>query len=288
MSSKKVLFMKTPMCTVYGWGQRRDYFYENGCSLTRNDNRYVLCGTDETLLHEIAYTTLLSAVGEKLDQKKYHRVHALGLSYADRATIIILDSGQGKSSLASTFLYKSVANPHQQIKIYSDESPLIKNRKLYPFPLRIALRENIYQLLKLSIPTQAFKRKLYSEKLTFNIPPSRIAEPRPIAQLLIGRMVLDSVPEICPINRIRASFAILRSLVVGIGLTQMKEHMLGWHSIPRLVQIFFSRLQEARKLSSVPVYFFTLNQFPEENAKVLRDFCGGQTVPTKTGWKKTN
>ena len=61
-----------------------DYFGQGLAVFNREERQCVIYGTDHDLLHEIAYLFMLSTVGEHLDSRRIHRVHALGVSYHNK------------------------------------------------------------------------------------------------------------------------------------------------------------------------------------------------------------
>jgi hypothetical protein len=161
-------------------------------------------------------------------------------------------------------------------KIFSDESPLLKNQMIFPFPLRIALREEVLKALTVILPpsfeTRSFKRKNYSEKRTFSFPKSSVASPMKLEHIIFGKITPGAKPRIVSKGRASTFLGLMHSLVIGIGLTQMKEHMLGIEAIPRLIRTFFSRFVECIKLSAKSSYEFTLSENPKVNLEVLLHF----------------
>ena len=58
-----------------------DYFGQGLAVFDRKEKHCVIYGMDHDLIHEIAYLFILSTVGQYLDNRRLHRVHALGVSY---------------------------------------------------------------------------------------------------------------------------------------------------------------------------------------------------------------
>ncbi len=54
--------------------------------------------------YEAAYLFLLSRIGEALDQRHLHRIHALALEYFGRAVLAVFPMGGGKSTLGAAML----------------------------------------------------------------------------------------------------------------------------------------------------------------------------------------
>ena len=65
---------------------------------------YRIFSDNADLRHEISYLTILGAVGQFLDSKHIHRVHALGVSRNGKAVLILLPEKGGKTTLALRFL----------------------------------------------------------------------------------------------------------------------------------------------------------------------------------------
>src|SRR6478736_322740 len=80
-------FFKTKTCQVYGWGRKRLCDYGNGTTVTSTmalqTRTFVVRGQVSRMaeVYEATYLALLSSVGEELDMKGFHRVHALGIRY---------------------------------------------------------------------------------------------------------------------------------------------------------------------------------------------------------------
>ena len=123
---------------------------------------------DKMLLHELSYLLILSRVGEFLDKKGIHRIHALGISIptskkTQKAVLCLLPQGAGKTTLALELL------KDEQIRLLSDDAPLITSKgKILAFPLRLAVPEGFF----LDIPPQYlrnFQRRKYGNKTLIDI-----------------------------------------------------------------------------------------------------------------------
>jgi len=228
------------MVEVRGWARSRQCDYGGVVleSFESLETRQVkLFGSNQIdLAYEVLYNFILSAVGEKLDQAGFHRVHALGIEYRDTAGLILLNSGQGKSSLALQLIQKNNA------RIYSDEMPLIKAGMIYPFPIRIALKRDVCSRLAPNLAKNSRKmvRKLYGEKILIPISREQIAEPKSVNFILVPSHIN---------SRWSAIKYLGSSMVVGYGLAQMKEHMLRVHLIRSFGKISVSRARESMNLS---------------------------------------
>jgi len=73
-----------------------------GCGLMVYDFKNEIAdiySKDENLLYEKARLTILSRVGELLDNRHIHRLHALGLAKDGKATLCLLPMEAGKTTL---------------------------------------------------------------------------------------------------------------------------------------------------------------------------------------------
>jgi hypothetical protein len=190
----------------------------------KNFRRFVVFGESVNSVYEVIYIAMLSAVGEELDVLGYHRIHALGFHFEGEASLLPLKSGGGKSSIAALMLGDS---RHQ---IYSDEIPLVKGRKIYPFPIRIALRPEIAKALGF-VGLRSFERILFEKKQLLEIPNSRVAR-----AMDLNRIFFQSP------SLFYAKFMLVWNIVLGSGTPQMAEHMLRLPNVPRLMAIAVRRL----------------------------------------------
>lgn len=220
------------------------------------------------LLYEAAYLFLLSQCGEALDRRHLHRVHALGVSIANRAALVLLPMGGGKSTLGSHLLN------HPEIQLLSDDSPLIDScGTVHAFPLRIGLLPGSEG----SIPENQLRRidrMEFGPKLLVNYSyfSNRVCSQAEPCLLLLGRRSLGIA---CSVER-AGTLAVLRSLlancVVGMGLFQGMEFVFnrGPLELLRKSNIAARRLYASLKLlARSQAYFLTLGRDSHENARVV-------------------
>ncbi len=269
-----VPLFKTPICRVYGKGRHRICDYGGGTQVHAlnygGKRNFEIFSEDENLLYEVAYTLILSSVGEALDLKGYHRVHGLGFSFKDLTYLLILPSGGGKSALATLLREK------QGVKFFSDETPLIKKGVMYPFPLRVSMVPRVAQALGVEIKDKhIFKRKIYPEKILIPWNDSEVDSPRRLDGILVGKFIdpINGKPQISPAGQTLGLRGLVHSMVVGIGVAQMAEHMLRLNALGGLSRIGASRAKEA-VISSLnsKSFSFLLGRDARENASVLEEF----------------
>ncbi|HEY0796053.1 MAG TPA: hypothetical protein VGD64_09755 [Acidisarcina sp.] len=177
--------------------------------------------TDRDLLYEAAYLFLLSQLGESLDQRGMHRVHALGFSVKGKAALVLLPMGGGKSTLGTHLLQ------HPSVKILSDDSPLVdREGRLWCFPLRIGLLpgsegdiqpEDLRCIQRMEFGPKLLLRHEYFEH--------RIVESAPASFIFIGRRSLGEHCRIVPVSRFAALRQLVPNCIVGMGLFQGMEFM---------------------------------------------------------------
>jgi hypothetical protein len=202
-----------------------DYWGRALAVLDRARDRIEIEGEDTGLVHEAAYHFILSRAGEHLDRRGLVRLHGLGLSGEPGATIVMLPSGGGKTTLALAAL-----NDDADLRLLSEDSPLLDRRgRAHPFPLRIGVNEADADRIPAEFPRQRVERMEFHPKVL--VPVSAFAEriersPRPVANIVIGRRSLGPAGGLTPIRRRAALGTLLREGIVGVGIYQGMEFVL--------------------------------------------------------------
>jgi hypothetical protein len=275
---KGLFFFKNAAASVYGWwGSERmiDYGGEARIHLSKSSEKKgrffeVSCSKLEDT-RELAYLTILSAVGEMLDLKNFHRVHALGIQKDGFAGIISLPSGHGKTSMAA------LLSEDERFRIFSDETPLILGGDLYAYPVRMAIHPEVAQALGLPRSDRVFKRRLYPAKALYPIPVERVAEKAGISFVVVGGEPSATVPGIRRCSKIKVFIYLLESMVVGAGIAQIAEHMIRLDSVFSLIRIAFSRLFTSFRVTlQSRCYVFDLSRDAKKNSAILADFLNTQ------------
>lgn len=189
-----------------------------------SQNSIEIYSQDENFLWELTYLAILSIVGEELDKKGIHRIHALGISVNNKAVLIILPMGGGKTTLGLELL------KYDEIKLLSDDTPLItRDGKVLPFPGRIGVPRN--NAVDLNIPKRYlrnFMRSKYGPKVLIDIEyfENKIAKPCDPGVILIGERIFSDE---CKIERI-SKFGTLKPFIIngvlGLGFPQLIEYLL--------------------------------------------------------------
>jgi hypothetical protein len=271
------------LAAAYGWGRDRACDYGEGAwCLARNlgagGRTFDIHAPVAARLHELGYVALLSSVGEELDRRGYHRVHALGVEAGSRAGFLLLPTGGGKSSFAALicegWLDQTKDDPRGAVQLFSDESPLVRGDTIHPFPVRIALIPEVARLLSIPGPGRHFERKLFGTKQVHPIPHERIAAPARATFVLIGKISPQGQPRFRKATRAEVLTRLLKEMVVGIGLAQMAEQMIRVPGVLGLGRIAFSRLRTALRLTFASrsvreLWIFEVGPDPVANAEAL-------------------
>ena len=259
-----------------------DYFGRGLTVFDRHKKRCVIYGTDPDLVHEIAYLFILSTVGEYLDSRGIHRVHALGLSYHNWGILLLLPSGGGKSTIALELLR------HPGFLLLGEDTPLIDRRGyILPFPLRLGVRPE----QDTGIPPQylrTVKRMEFDPKTLIDIEyfnDRLIKEAVEPSVILIGERNLGEVSDIIPLARHSAFKALVKYMIVGLGVYQGMEFVLerGLWELLCKGGVAASRVYNSiRLLARVPAYRFVLGRNTKKNCQALIEFIHQHVTNSKT------
>lgn len=253
------------------------YIDYTGEGLVIYDKAKSLCDVysgDHELLHEICYLALLSLVNEKLDRHHLHRVHGLGLAAANKAVLILLDIGGGKTTLAMRLLASG-----ENIRLISEDSPLISPRgEILPFPIRIGV-------LPQDVPPEIakdyqryFSREESGPKILIDVEYFKdkiCRNPCQPSLIIIGRRVLGRQPGIKPASKYLALKEFLKNSVIGLGLYQGIEYVFqkGPKEIVRKIPLGISRLNNSwRVINRSRVFEFYLSPDKDKNTRTLIEF----------------
>jgi len=190
----------------------------------RRLDRIEIQGEDEELVHEAAYLCVLSRIGSHLDARGTPRLHALGLAGEGGATLVMLPSGGGKTTLALRALAED------GVRLLSEDTPLLDRRgRAHPFPLRLGVNEQDAWLLPPGTPTRRLARMEFHPKLLVSV--AALAErverrPQRVANIVVGRRSLASESTLSPLPRRAAIGPLLREGVIGVGVYQGMEFVL--------------------------------------------------------------
>lgn len=226
---------------------------------------------DRRLLHELSYLLIHSRVGELLDKRGIHRIHALGICLKEKGVLCLLPQGAGKTTLALDLLKSD------DIKLLSDDTTLMKrDGELLAFPLRIGVPADSV----LDIPAEylrSFQRRKYGSKTLIDIDyfKDKIVSFAKPSIILIGERVFSDEAKIIKTSKIKAIGPIVRDAVIGLGIAQMVEYFLRLNvrDIFGKINILLSRLLVNLKvLLRCKTYRFLVGRNRAKNADVLDSF----------------
>ncbi len=236
-----------------------------------------LFSADLKLLHELAYLMILSRVGEMLDKKGMHRVHACGFSIEKKGAVCLLPQGGGKTTLYMELL------KNKSVKLVSDDTPLISSdSRLLPFPSRIGVGDG----KGFDIPPQflgSLDRRKYGRKLLIDTQYfiGRISSPVELGFIFKGVREYSNNPRVVEAGKITVFIALLRDCVIGLGLPQMVEYFLRFDTadIFGKAWIVASRVMVcARAVKKAKTYKFIIGKDPQKNAETLLSFIDSNMI----------
>jgi len=248
-----------------------DYFGQGLAVFDRHDQQCLVYGTDHDLVHEIVYLFILSIVGQHLDSRGLHRVHALGVSYRQQGILLLLPSGGGKSTMALSLLREP------DFLLLSEDTPLIdRSGMMLPFPLRLGVRPE----QRTDIPAQylrTVRRMEFDPKTLIDLEyfQDRLGQSVAPRFLLVGERNLGEDSAIVPLASPRALRALVKDMVVGLGVYQGLEFLLerGLWELLGKGRVVASRFSNSlRLLARVSAHRFVLGRDLEKNRRTLIEF----------------
>jgi hypothetical protein len=248
-----------------------DYFGQGLAVFDRQERRCVIYGSDTDLVHEIAYLFMLSTTGQYLDSRGIHRVHALGVCYHGKGLLLLLPSGGGKSTMALELMHCP------GFLLLGEDTPLIDRRgRILPFPLRMGARPE----QETGVPPEHLRtvqRMEFGPKTLIDIEyfKDRLGGEVKADFLLVGERNLGEISEIVPLARRHALKALVKYMVVGLGVYQGMEFLLerGLTELLGKGGVVISRLYNSvQLLARAPAYRFVMGRNIEKNRQTLLDF----------------
>ena len=251
-----------------------DYFGKGLVVIDRSKNIYRVFCLEPHLRHEILYLYIMALAGRDLDLRNIHRVHGLGLEVNNKAILILLPSGGGKTTLLLDLLRNGPA------KLISEDSPLINAAgRLLPFPIRIGVlpeekpRDIPDGYLHL-VERMGLKPKYMIDMDVFK---DKIAKkPLPVRYIFCGVRCLGNESSIKPLSKYETLKELVEDSVVGVGLYQGAEFLIqrGVIGLFRKSPILFSRFKNAvRALSGSKTYSFVIGFDRKKNVETFLNFC---------------
>jgi hypothetical protein len=225
---------------------------------------------DRDLLREKCYLLVMSRIGEELDRRGLHRIHAMGVVHQGYAVLCLLPSGGGKTTLAMSLLDRP------GFRLLSEEVPLLsRTGELHAFPVRMG----VVMGTSLDIPErflQVFRRSRREAKVLIDTRHfAHVIAPRAEPGILfVGRRVALGEATIVPLSRLAGLAALFGPCVAGAGLPQLLEYVLrlDLSDVWRQVPILWSRLlASARLVRQSAIYELRLGPDREVNARLVAE-----------------
>jgi hypothetical protein len=264
-------FTLRSVCFLLGERVYIDYFGQGLAIFDRRAQRCEVYSNEPDRLHEIVYLFMLSIVGQHLRSKGIHRVHALGVNYAQQGVLLLLPSGGGKSTMAMQLLQQP------GFSLLGEDTPLIDRQGLLlPFPLRLGVLPTHWMDIP-SAYVRTMNRMELPPKTLIDIEYFRDRISGPVAPqvLLVGERNLGDLAGIESLSRRRAFQALLHDLVMSRGVYQGRE-FLGKKGKQEQIdkgKVSVSRLYNSlRLLSRVSPYRFVMGRNIEKNCQTLVEF----------------
>jgi hypothetical protein len=248
-----------------------DYFGRGLAILDDGRHSCTMYSGDFDMLREMAYLFLLSTVGQHLDSRGLHRIHAMGVNHQGKGILLLLPSGGGKSTMTLELLKQP------DFTLLSEDTPLIdRNGNLHPFPLRLGVRgsksEEIPQELQRTFNRMEFDPKTFVDIDYFR---HKLSAAVPISMILVGERNLGDVSGIVQLSRPKAFKALIKYLIVGLGVYQGLEFLLesGIMDMTSRVGTVASRTRNGiALLRRAPAYKLILGRDTEKNSATLMEF----------------
>jgi hypothetical protein len=169
-------------------------------------------------LVELGYLMIHSRVGQLLEERGLVRIHCLGVELGGRAALVLTPSGGGKSRLALAALQST------RLRLLGDDMVVLDaSGRAHPFhtPLGVsdpALAEGLGT-------ARRFRRRHHQPKWIVPIDRHELlcSEPVRVDSVVLAERVTSPPTLLVPISRRVAARAVVRDLVVGLGLPQVLE-----------------------------------------------------------------
>lgn len=243
--------------------------------------RFRIVSEDPGLVYEAAYLFLLSQIGQALDGRALHRLHALAMSHNGRAILVLLPMGGGKSTLGTQLLRQGA------LRILSDDAPFIDRvGNAYAFPLRLGLLKGREH----EVPEEhrrLIHRMEFGPKYLVNYSyfAGKVVDRATPGLLLLGRRTLAREARVEEASYTAAMREMVPNMIVGLGLFQGLEYLLqrSASEIAGKAGLGWSRLRNAHALvRRSAVFEFHMGRDLESNARAVMDLAGKVLSGEKT------
>ncbi|MDB4445907.1 hypothetical protein N9181_01355 [bacterium] len=244
----------------------------------RSKNTFTLYSEHFDYQYEAVYLFLISRIGELLDAKRLHRIHAMAISFNGKSVLAILPMGGGKSTLCNGLLRVPDFN------FLSDDSPLIdREGKILAYPLRLGLLPGN----EVGIPEKHIRRinrMEFGPKVLLNYEyfAHKVVPSSDPGIVFIGERSLAKGCRIEKIGWLDQHKSIVADCVVGLGLYQGLEFVLRTNVFELFAKAgtAISRFRNARRLfRNSEVYRLVLGRDTDANVTAVAAFVREKLGP---------
>ncbi|MBN1823103.1 MAG: hypothetical protein JW803_02160 [Endomicrobiales bacterium] len=223
------------------------------------------------LLHELAYLVVLSRLGEFLDLRGIHRMHAAGFELGGQGFACLMPQAGGKTTLLLELM------KNEKVKLLSDDTCLLDgSMRIVPFPLRIGVNP----AARVEVPERFLGymvRRKYGPKKLIDVAffKDRISSGNKLRAVFIGKRVPAGACRISKIGKLQTFLYLTRDCVIGAGIAQMREYFIRFNARDVLKKAFilFSRVKTCLKAAAcVPAFEVRLGPDSSGNANALIAF----------------
>lgn len=266
----------TPRNIVYDTREYKliDYFGKGATIENKAESRFTIYGDDDNFLQEAFYLLVISVFGQYCDKHGMLRIHAMSLSYADKAFLVPIPPGGGKSTMAFSMLQE------EGFRLISDDEPIVSTSgHILPFALRIGTLDekrtrNIPEEFVYSIDRMEFGPKFFIDVRYWE---SQL-EHRELEEIIyiVARRVLNGTPAIKKIPKYKVLKSITRDGIIGVGLYQGLEFMLShspWSTVAQIGTVIKRAIVAWKMLRRAKTYSFVITRDIDENRRVFAEFA---------------
>lgn len=240
-----------------------DYFGKAIIFYNTNNAEVNIFSKSEDFAYEVFADAFETLVGEKLDEKGINRIHCLALEKDQKATLLLLPPGAGKTTLALKFL------GDKAIGVLAEDMVLYKKGKLVGLNFRWGTREKRDRKSRL-MKNYMHQNKYLIDSRTLNL--SDWAEPH---NLIIGRRISSNKAIIRRTNKVSTLLPLFKSIVLGLELQQSLAYFLLRNykdAFSKAVIGLFRIKTMLEILMKSRTYEFFIGSDQESNYKKLLDF----------------
>jgi hypothetical protein len=195
----------------------------------------------------------------------------MGVNYRGHGILLLLPSGGGKSTMTLALL------EHPDFTLLSEDTPLVDRAgRIHPFPLRLGIRNGskaeVPGEFRRTLNRMEFDPKTFVDLAFFE---HRLSKSVDTSLILVGERNLGEDSGITPLGSRKALKAIVKYLVVGLGVYQGLEFLLerGLWEMAGKTGVAASRMRNGLSLmSKAPSYRFVLGRDTAKNTRTLIEF----------------